>query len=72
VERLRTLPSCGFIDGLMRAVDDFAGDAPQFDDLTSLLVTVIARKADDDEAKIRASAAAGSCRNDRMKQRKGS
>jgi phosphoserine phosphatase RsbU/P len=50
VESLRTLPSRGFIDGLMRAVNDFAGDTPQFDDLTSLLVTVIARKTDHDDA----------------------
>ena len=44
VERLRALPSQQFIDGLMKSVDDFAGGAPQFDDLTSLLVTFIARK----------------------------
>ena len=51
VARLRVLPSREFINDLMKAVDDFAADAPQFDDLTSMLVTVIARKPDQGEAK---------------------
>jgi sigma-B regulation protein RsbU (phosphoserine phosphatase) len=51
VERLRTLPSREFIDGLIKMVDEFAADAPQFDDLTSLLVTFISRKPGRGEAK---------------------
>jgi hypothetical protein len=45
VDKLRALPSEHFIRDLVRSVDDFVGSAPQFDDLTALLATVIARKA---------------------------
>jgi phosphoserine phosphatase RsbU/P len=43
-ESLRARPAREFIAGLTQAVDDFAADAPQFDDLTSLLVTFVAKK----------------------------
>lgn len=52
VERLRALPSQNFIRDLMKSVDDFAGSTPQFDDLTALLVTLIARKRDHDGEKV--------------------
>jgi serine phosphatase RsbU (regulator of sigma subunit) len=48
VNQLRLLPSQDFVHPLLKSVDDFAGSAPQFDDLTALLVTVIARKPDYD------------------------
>jgi sigma-B regulation protein RsbU (phosphoserine phosphatase) len=44
VERLRALPSRQFIRDLMKSVDDFASNAPQFDDLTAVLTTLVARK----------------------------
>ena len=43
VETLRALPSQDFVRDLMKSVDNFADSAPQFDDLTALLATVIAR-----------------------------
>jgi sigma-B regulation protein RsbU (phosphoserine phosphatase) len=45
VEKVRSLPSEQFIRELVKEVDDFVGDAAQFDDLTALLTTVIARKS---------------------------
>ena len=48
VNQLRLLPSQDFVHPLLKSVDDFAGSAPQFDDLTALLVTVIARRPDYD------------------------
>ncbi len=44
VDKLRSAPSRDFIGSLMKTVDDFAEDAPQFDDLTALMATVVARK----------------------------
>ena len=44
VDRLRSTPSRDFIGSLMKTVDDFAVGAPQFDDLTALMATVVARK----------------------------
>lgn len=44
VEEIRTLPSQQFISRLMKSVDDFTNDVPQFDDLTAVLTTLIARK----------------------------
>ncbi len=44
-ESLRASASNAFINGLMKSVDKFAGAVPQFDDLTSLLVTFIERKS---------------------------
>ena len=45
VGSLRASASNDFINGLMKSVDEFAGAVPQFDDLTSLLVTFIERKS---------------------------
>ena len=42
---LRASASNDFINGLMKSVDEFAGAVPQFDDLTSLLVTFIEKKS---------------------------
>jgi len=44
VEKVRALPSEQFIRDLVKQVDDFVDDAAQFDDLTALLATVVARK----------------------------
>jgi phosphoserine phosphatase RsbU/P len=44
VGRFRQGPSRDFIGNLMKSVDEFAGSTPQFDDLTALFATVIARK----------------------------
>ena len=44
VQKFRAHPSQDFIRNLMKSVDDFAGSTPQFDDLTALIATVIARK----------------------------
>jgi len=44
VERLRSLQPDRFVPELLRSIDDFAGTAPQFDDLTAVLVNAIARK----------------------------
>jgi energy-coupling factor transport system substrate-specific component len=44
VEKLRALPSQQLIEDLTKAVDEFAGDAPQFDDLTAVLIAFAARK----------------------------
>ena len=40
----RQLPSQEFIDKLVERVDHFAGTAPQFDDMTGMIATVLARK----------------------------
>jgi len=42
---LRSLPSQDFIGKLVERVDNFAGTTPQFDDMTALIATVVARKA---------------------------
>jgi serine phosphatase RsbU (regulator of sigma subunit) len=55
VETLRALPSQDFVRDLMKSVDNFAGSAPQFDDLTALLATVVARKPDHDGEEIATS-----------------
>jgi phosphoserine phosphatase RsbU/P len=44
VDKLRSAPSRDFIGSLMKTIDDFAEGAPQFDDLTALMATVVARK----------------------------
>jgi phosphoserine phosphatase RsbU/P len=44
VQELRGRSSQDFIRSLMKSVDDFAGSASQFDDLTALLATPLARK----------------------------
>jgi serine phosphatase RsbU (regulator of sigma subunit) len=48
-EGLRLLPASGLIPSLMKSIDDFAGDEPQFDDLTAVLIDAIARKPDRDQ-----------------------
>jgi len=45
VGSLRNLSSDLVIKGLIASVDEFAGNVPQFDDLTCLLATLIERKA---------------------------
>lgn len=45
VDKLRSTPSRDFIGSLMKSVDDFAEGAPQFDDLTALMATMVARKS---------------------------
>jgi CRP-like cAMP-binding protein len=49
VEGLRILPASRLIPSLMRAIDDFAGHEPQFDDLTAVLIDAVARKPDRDQ-----------------------
>ena len=44
VQKLRALPSQQFVHGLIKSIDDFAGATPQYDDLTALVATMIARK----------------------------
>ena len=44
VAGMRDARSSDFIKGLMSSVDEFAADAPQFDDLTCLLFTFIEKK----------------------------
>jgi phosphoserine phosphatase RsbU/P len=44
VDKLRSVPSRDFIGSLMKTVDEFSEGAPQFDDLTALMATVVARK----------------------------
>lgn len=44
IGELRSEASRDFIAALIKSVDDFAGETPQFDDLTALMATVIARK----------------------------
>jgi serine phosphatase RsbU (regulator of sigma subunit) len=51
VKKMRSLPSHQFIGELMKSIDDFAGNAPQFDDLTAMLTTVTARKSGDNGTK---------------------
>ncbi len=46
VERLRTLPAGQLVPALIEAIDDFAGNEPQFDDLTAVLIDAIAKKPD--------------------------
>jgi CRP-like cAMP-binding protein len=46
VEGCRSLPADQFIPSLMKSIDDFAGDEPQFDDLTAVLIDAIARRTD--------------------------
>jgi phosphoserine phosphatase RsbU/P len=46
VERLRGQHADRFIPELMKSIDDFAGNEPQFDDLTALLINAVAKKAD--------------------------
>jgi sigma-B regulation protein RsbU (phosphoserine phosphatase) len=46
VEGLRTLPAGRLIPALIKSIDDFAGDAQQFDDLTAVLIDAIAKKPD--------------------------
>jgi CRP-like cAMP-binding protein len=48
-EGLRLLPASGLIPSLMKSIDDFAGDEPQFDDLTAEQIDAIARKPDRDQ-----------------------
>jgi serine phosphatase RsbU (regulator of sigma subunit) len=48
VETLRATPSQDFTGALMKSIDEFACGAPQFDDLTALIATVIARKSVED------------------------
>lgn len=48
LERLRVDQADRFVPELMKSIDAFAGSAPQFDDLTAVLVNTIARKADSD------------------------
>jgi sigma-B regulation protein RsbU (phosphoserine phosphatase) len=43
VTRLSAVEPQQLIPGLLQAVDEFAGGAPQFDDLTSVLVSMLAR-----------------------------
>ena len=44
VDEISALPSQKFISQLMKSVDDFTDDAPQFDDLTAVLTTLVAKK----------------------------
>ena len=45
VRKLRSEPAANLVHSLMKSVDDFVGDAPQFDDLTALAATLIAKKS---------------------------
>jgi phosphoserine phosphatase RsbU/P len=44
VEELRAHQADQFVPALMKSIDDFAGGAPQFDDLTALLITALGRR----------------------------
>ena len=44
VKNVRALPSREFIESITKDVDDFAGEVPQFDDLTALVATFLDKK----------------------------
>lgn len=52
VNQFRAHPPQQFIQELIRSIDDFADGEPQFDDLTGLLVTSIARKPEHETEKV--------------------
>jgi sigma-B regulation protein RsbU (phosphoserine phosphatase) len=58
VNQFRTYPSQQFVHELIKSIDDFADGEPQFDDLTALLVTSIARKPDHETEAVTAPAQA--------------
>jgi sigma-B regulation protein RsbU (phosphoserine phosphatase) len=49
VERLRALPVDQLVPELIKSIDEFAGNQPQYDDLTALVVDVLARKPSSDQ-----------------------
>lgn len=50
VEDLRGLPANRLVPALVKSIDDFAGDEPQFDDLTAVLIDAVAKKPDRNRA----------------------
>ena len=44
VEELRVHQANEVVPALIKSIDDFAGGAPQFDDLTAMLITAVGRK----------------------------